>query len=699
MLYRKLITLLFFVSGFGCLNRLSATVTVTVTSADDHTTLTSGELRYAIDAANNATLGPGPYVINFNIPSGGGPVVIMLTATLPNIHTGSITIDGTTQAGYSVGRPVIIIDGSNLPVGTNPRGLTFNNMESGTLEGIYVRFFTEGIALNLCTGCNVINNVSNQNTHTSIVLSNSSSCTVQGNYVNTDIDLTSFATKSEEGIFLTNTSNNSTHSNTIGGTGCGEGNVIMYTRSEGIDNNPSLPAIPGNNISNHITGNTICNNTYDAIELRDIANYNKVAPVIVTAGCTTSGTSEPYDVIELFGSSGPTYSKRNANVFMKSVTADGSGNWSATLDFIPFPFITATATNSAGNTSELSPAKDITPDPFGFTFPTELCENTEITFTNISSTCAGSYTYDWDYGDGSGITSSDTHTYTETGDYVVTLFMHPDIYCKPYAVTHSVHIADCCPRCSELNFSIPTLCLNTEATFVNTSTLCVYSPTYVWNFGDSETDYSSGTHTYTTAGTYTVTLSIQAVGSCKELLIQQTVTVNDCTPPCTDCIGSFAPDPGTYILSAWVKEDGAVPTQLTYTNPQLYVDFLATSDPAGATFGTAAGPFTATGNIIDGWQRVEEKFTIPAGCPFINIRLESASGDCYFDDIRVFPTDGSMKSYVYDPATLRLVAELDERNYATFYEYDEEGKLIRVKKETERGIMTIKENRNSTIKQ
>ncbi len=38
-----------------------------------------------------------------------------------------------------------------------------------------------------------------------------------------------------------------------------------------------------------------------------------------------------------------------------------------------------------------------------------------------------------------------------------------------------------------------------------------------------------------------------------------------------------------------------------------------------------------------------------------------------------------MKSYVYDPINLRLVAELDANNYATFYEYDAEGGLIRTK--------------------
>jgi hypothetical protein len=44
------------------------------------------------------------------------------------------------------------------------------------------------------------------------------------------------------------------------------------------------------------------------------------------------------------------------------------------------------------------------------------------------------------------------------------------------------------------------------------------------------------------------------------------------------------------------------------------------------------------------------------------------------------------------------MAELDDRNYATFYEYDEEGTLVRVKKETEKGIYTIKESRSGLKK-
>ncbi|MBK8705985.1 MAG: hypothetical protein IPN33_22140 [Saprospiraceae bacterium] len=153
------------------------------------------------------------------------------------------------------------------------------------------------------------------------------------------------------------------------------------------------------------------------------------------------------------------------------------------------------------------------------------------------------------------------------------------------------------------------------------------------------------------------------------------------------------------MLGAWVKE-GTIynPNVLTYLNPQINIDFPATGNPAGPFSSASVGPFFAEGSIIDGWQRIETIFDIPSSATYINLQLKCTSGDCFFDDIRIFPEDGSMKSYVYDPVTLRLVAELDERNYATLYEYDEEGKLVRVKKETEKGIMTIKENKNSSTK-
>ena len=98
-----------------------------------------------------------------------------------------------------------------------------------------------------------------------------------------------------------------------------------------------------------------------------------------------------------------------------------------------------------------------------------------------------------------------------------------------------------------------------------------------------------------------------------------------------------------------------------------------------------------SGPIIDGWQRISGKFVIPSSGNFYIRLSNTSSNQVYFDDLRVEPMNATVTSYVYHPVNLRLMAILDENNYATFYEYDLEGNLIRVKKETERGIKTIKE--------
>jgi hypothetical protein len=167
----------------------------------------------------------------------------------------------------------------------------------------------------------------------------------------------------------------------------------------------------------------------------------------------------------------------------------------------------------------------------------------------------------------------------------------------------------------------------------------------------------------------------------------------DCveTLECTECITSFSPSPGKYIVSAWVKEDNATGQTIFYDDASIQISFSGST----VTF----GPFLPTGKIIDGWQRIESQIEVPTDATGINIEMIAGDESVFFDDIRFFPIDGSMISYVYDPISLRLMAELDERNYATLYEYDEEGKLIRVKKETERGIMTIQENRDNIKKQ
>ncbi|WP_116108893.1 hypothetical protein [Lewinella sp. IMCC34191] len=180
-----------------------------------------------------------------------------------------------------------------------------------------------------------------------------------------------------------------------------------------------------------------------------------------------------------------------------------------------------------------------------------------------------------------------------------------------------------------------------------------------------------------------------------------------------DCIAEFAPRAdSTYLVSAWVASStsilsGRSPASLDGTamginNPSASAHLSVTASIGGSTFDVALA--YAQGPIVDGWQQISVPVTIPANAEQISIRIEppqSSSGTqvFYFDDIRVQPYQSEMTSYVYDPHTLRLMAQLDDRGYAVYYEYDDEGMLIRQKRETERGIMTITEQHSNIAPQ
>lgn len=158
-----------------------------------------------------------------------------------------------------------------------------------------------------------------------------------------------------------------------------------------------------------------------------------------------------------------------------------------------------------------------------------------------------------------------------------------------------------------------------------------------------------------------------------------------------------------YELSLWVSKKLAHYKSLSTFNIPISIVFL---DINGNSIGT---PVSATssdfkGQLINGWQKVDLSFTPPANSVSIELRLgdglpeaieETQSFDyvAYFDDIRIFPSTGLMKSHVYDPLDLKLSASLDDNNYATFYYYDESGSLFLVKQETAEGIKTIQESR------
>ncbi|QJB42201.1 hypothetical protein HF324_31925 [Chitinophaga oryzae] len=144
----------------------------------------------------------------------------------------------------------------------------------------------------------------------------------------------------------------------------------------------------------------------------------------------------------------------------------------------------------------------------------------------------------------------------------------------------------------------------------------------------------------------------------------------------------FQPGPGgKYILSVWVK-DKAAPA----SNPNITVTV------AGINYQTNVP--LAKKAVVEGWKLMEGTINVESTATQLQLNISGAT-NLLIDDIRIFPDNGNIKTFAYDNKALKLAAEMDENNYATFYEYDEEGTLVRVKKETERGIMTLKETRSA----
>lgn len=97
----------------------------------------SGSLRQAILDANNQA---GADKIEFAI-AGAQRTIKPLTA-LPNI-TDPVTIDGSTQAGYADGAPVVVLSGSLLQPMTYVSGLTIDTSNS-LIKGLVINGFSEG---------------------------------------------------------------------------------------------------------------------------------------------------------------------------------------------------------------------------------------------------------------------------------------------------------------------------------------------------------------------------------------------------------------------------------------------------------------------------------------------------------------------------------------------------------------------------
>jgi len=294
-----------------------------------------GTLQWAVRYLNYIG---GNAEIVFDIP-GTGVHEIMLNYDLPMIR-GNVVIDATTQPGYSYGNPVIKINGGNL---------LSNCFQSYTCQvtvmGFHITgFLYHGIVLNNASNSfaieNVITNVGNGIADYTAAIGirtiSSENISLYGNIIGTSNESGTITGIEDFGMLIQSCQNS-----IIGGTGFQQANTIVNCGIRGV----SIFSSTGVKLS----GNRIYNNP-EAIFLSYGSNNNKAAPVITSYdGTTVTGTSEPVDIIEIFGSA----DSENANEYLTTVTADANGEWTASVSTIYLGII-ATATDAGNNTSTLS---------------------------------------------------------------------------------------------------------------------------------------------------------------------------------------------------------------------------------------------------------------------------------------------------------------------------------------------------------
>jgi hypothetical protein len=276
------------------------------------------DLRAAIGLSDKAG---GSNVIDFNVS--GLPTIYLLGPI--QVHA-SVLIDGTTQPGYAVGKPVIVLDG--VIAGINDAIEIYGN--NTTVRGLNIQQFPgTGIAI-----------YGNNNK-------------VEGNLIGTDQTGTEAKGNLANQIDIRFGNNN-----TVGGTTAAARNIIAgtpgyqvpaITLSGGSTGN----VIEGNYIGTDVTGTKVIGNAGTAIYLTQAAAHNTIGGTAPGAGNVISGNvtnttaqSQGFAVVQVDGSG------TNGNVIAGNfIGTDPTGKTKLGNGGVGVLIDSAAAMNTIGGTS------------------------------------------------------------------------------------------------------------------------------------------------------------------------------------------------------------------------------------------------------------------------------------------------------------------------------------------------------------
>jgi gliding motility-associated-like protein len=269
--------------------------------------------------------------------------------------------------------------------------------------------------------------------------------------------------------------------------------------------------------------------------------------------------------------------------------------------------ISCTVTDSQGCKANASGSITISSTAnSNFQFALNACKGV-LTTTNTST---GASQYLWYFGDGStSVLTSPSYTYSLPGTYTISLVANPFSPCKD-STSQTVTVSN--PTQSIYSLT------NTPCGFsVQLNNTSIGATTYSWNFGDGNTSNlaNPGSHVYSTAGIYTISLITNPGSPCADTL-KQVVSIGSnvvsqfstMSTPCTMSLSTV----NTSLFATtyfWDFGDGFTSTlnnpSHNYSSAGNYTIMLI-SNPGTSCADTIYNPVTISGNPVPAFSYIQD---------------------------------------------------------------------------------------------
>lgn len=291
--------------------------------------------------------------------------------------------------------------------------------------------------------------------------------------------------------------------------------------------------------------------------------------------------------VQLFATGGDSYLWSHGHLLDDSLAANPTAQPNNTTTFT----VLVTDTTGCANTDSVTVNVEylLTADFSASNF----CEGDSTFFDDNSNALVGSVDYwEWDFGDGNAATgtASPSHVYQQSGIYEVTLYAENNYGCAD-TTSQIIEIFEK-PEIS-FDYQPQFLCAPADVSFMATG---VNVASYHWLFGDGNSaNIQNPTHTYSTAGNYSVVVTATSPENCTNFA-QQNIEISQPPQAAFTAVPSIAYtyDPISFQdLSvganswAWSFDDGHTSVEQNpthaYERPGIYMVELAVESSNNCT--------------------------------------------------------------------------------------------------------------------